>query len=177
MEKLMRCINRFLIYLIVLFLFDNRAIAANFSVAGGYLYDPSGAKFIPEGTNVFDYNTSEILQDSAGYPLRKIFPNINYIRVMVYNLLIIPPRGTPVSISYPSASNFKRIADLCQTTKIVCEFEDHSSNGGYWEDGKGHFNWGRSIPPTGKLLGSALAFWKEMATQFKDKPYAWIGSL
>jgi hypothetical protein len=172
-----RRISRLLLFLMVLLLSGNRAMAANFSVSGGYLYDPSGSKFIPEGTNVFDYNRSEILQDATGYPLKNMFPKINYIRVMVYNQSLSPPSGTPTSITYPSASDFKGIADLCQATKIVCEFEDHSSNGGYWEDGNGHFNWGRSFPPTGTLLDSALTFWKAMATQFKDNPYAWIGSL
>jgi hypothetical protein len=69
------------------------------------------------------------------------------------------------------------VANYCKSAHIVCEFEDHSSNGGYWEDGNGTF-YGQNIPPTGNLLNNyVLPFWTAMATQFKDNPYAWIGSL
>jgi hypothetical protein len=36
--------------LLILAVAQTQAVAANFSVSGGYLIDPTGAKFIPEGT-------------------------------------------------------------------------------------------------------------------------------
>ena len=46
--------------LLILAVAQTQAVAANFSVSGGYLIDPTGTKFIPEGTNVAEYNMPQI---------------------------------------------------------------------------------------------------------------------
>jgi hypothetical protein len=144
----------------------------NFSVSGGYLIDPSGSKFIPAGTNIYDYNMPQILQDNTGYPIKTLFPKLNYIRVMVFPLSF-NGGNAPTSFTYPNPADYKTIARYCQATRIVCEFEDHASNGSFWDANAAK----PSYPPTGTLLDSILTFWKAMATQFKNNPYAWIGSL
>jgi Cellulase (glycosyl hydrolase family 5) len=160
-------------FLLMLAVAQTQAVAANFSVAGGYLIDPTGAKFVPEGTNVDEYNMADILQDEAGYPATTMLPKLNYIRVIVHPISF---NATPPTIAtYPNPANYQAMANLCQSAKIVCEFEDHGSNGGYWEDNTGHF-YGQSFPPTGTLLNNTLTFWTAMAIQFKNNPYAWIGS-
>jgi hypothetical protein len=159
--------------LLILAVAQTQAVAANFSVSGGYLIDPTGAKFIPEGTNIDEYNMADILQDGTGYPVTTMLPKLNYIRVMVHPVSFNATR--PTSATYPNPANYQAMASLCQSAKIVCEFEDHGSNGGYWEDNTGHF-YGLSFPPTGTLLNNTLTFWTAMAIQFKNNPYAWIGS-
>jgi co-chaperonin GroES (HSP10) len=139
----------------------------SFTVSGGFLHDPTGAKFVPEGTGVFDYNASDqmggnsIIQISSGYPLTTLFPRINYIRVMVF-----PTYHSSTSFTFNPVSYYTQIAALCRTNHIVCEFEDHSSNGSYWQSGiPGGVAHTFSIPPTGAALASNLSFWSAMATQ------------
>jgi hypothetical protein len=73
-----------------------------FTVSGGYLIDPTGAKMIPEGTGVWDYNASDqigsltILQNNTGYPLKNVMPKANYIRVMVF-----PTNHSSTSFTFP----------------------------------------------------------------------------
>lgn len=155
-----------------------------FSVSGGYLIDPTGAKFIPSGTNVYDEDMQVAIQNSAGFPLKNLYPGINYLRIGVcgggdcaINGAGSGVAGQPTSISYRSVSFYTQIAAWCQTAKIVCEFEDHNSNGGYWEGSNLSLGSLASYPPAGAMLTSVTNFWSAMATQFKGNPYAWIGSL
>ena len=152
-----------------------------FTVSGGYLIDPTGAKMIPEGTGVWDYNASDqigsltILQNNTGYPLKNVMPKANYIRVMVF-----PTNHSSTSFTFPPTSAFTTIASYAAAAHIVVEFEDHSSNGSYWELGipGGMGNTPTpSYPPTGAALASNLTFWTAMANQFKNNPYVWFGSL
>src|ERR1700722_3731914 len=109
--------------LLILAVAQAQAVAANFSVSGGYLIDPTGAKFIPEGTNIDEYNMPQILQDNTGYPIKTLFPKLNYIRVMVHPLSF-NSGNAPTSFTYPNPADYKTIASYCQATRIVCEFED-----------------------------------------------------
>ena len=109
--------------LLILAVAQTQAVAANFSVSGGYLIDPTGAKFIPEGTNIDEYNMADILQDGTGYPVTTMLPKLNYIRVMVHPISFNATR--PTSATYPNPANYQAMASLCQSAKIVCEFEDH----------------------------------------------------
>ena len=154
----------------------------NFSVSGGYIIDPTGAKFIPVGTNIYERSISAVVQDSTGFPANKLFPGINYIRVMVCSSGSCTGNGiggggtnNPTSISYLAITRYKQLADWCQASKIVCNFEDHTSNGGYWQF-TNSYNVYHSVEPTGTLLTSMTNFWASMAKQFIGNPYAWIGS-
>jgi Cellulase (glycosyl hydrolase family 5) len=156
----------------------------NFSVSGGYLIDPTGAKFIPEGTNVDNYEINNIIQKSNGFPVTTLLPGINYIRVNVCGEGACAINGSvnggqPTSISYPSTSNYSRLATWCQTNKIACEFEDHTSNGGYWEGSNLSVGNVYSLAPAAgsTLLSSITTFWASFATMCKSNPYCWIGSL
>lgn len=159
--------------------------SGNFSICGGYLYDPGGSKFIVSGTNVIDNpQSAQILQNSSGFPISTLMPHINYIRVNICgegacNINGVSGSGQPTSITYPSASNYVTMIARCQAAHIVCEFEDHSSNGGYWEGGSVGFGQSQSLAPTngtGTLMTSVTTFWKAMATQCIGSPYCWIGT-
>lgn len=155
-----------------------------FHVSGGYLIDPTGAKFIESGTNIYDEDMQVAIQNSAGFPIKNLFPGINYLRIGVcgggdcaINGAGSGVSGQPTSISYRSPSFYTQIAAWCQSARIVCEFEDHNSNGGYWEGSNLSLGSLASYPPQGSLLTSVTNFWAAMATQFKGNPYAWIGTL
>lgn len=154
-------------------------VTGSFSVSGGYLIDPTGAKFIPEGTGIYDFNASDsigslaIMQGTTGNPLKTVMPKANYVRVMVF-----PTNINATSFTFNPVSFYTTIAADCLAAHIVCEFEDHSSNGGTWETGTpGGIAGQNSYPPTGAMLTSNLTFWAAMANQFKNNPYVFFGTL
>lgn len=159
---------------------------SNFTVSGGYAHDPTGAKFQPVGTGVYDFDASDqigtliAIQDGTGFPLKNLFPGINYLRVFVFptlNNTCGTTCATGQGFAFPAVSAYATIAGYCLSAKIACEFEDHSSNGGVWEPGiAGNQSGQPSYTPTGVYLASNLAFWASMANQFKNNPYVWFGS-
>lgn len=157
-------------------------VSGNFSISGGYLHDPTGATFIPEGTNVDNFEINNVIQNSSGFPITTLMPHINYLRINVCGEAACSQNGSngssqPTSINYQSASSYLQLATWCQANRIACEFEDHTSNGGFWEFSNLALGNSASLTPTGSLLTSITNFWASMAAQFKNNPYAWIGTL
>ena len=144
--------------------------SGNFQIKGGWVIDPSGKKFVSEGVNLY-WDPGDVQSLQAN--LKNLMPGANHVRVIVF-----PTYHSNTQWTFEPASDFQAFAQWCQAQKVVCEFEDHSSNGGYWEsDIPGGIGATMSAPPTGSQLGQDLAFWSAMAKQFVGNPYAWIGSL
>jgi hypothetical protein len=142
----------------------------NFKISGGRMTDPNGKPFLPEGVNLY-LDDADVASFVANAP--KLFPGLNYVRAMVY-----PTYHSTTQWTYPTVASLQAIAAQINLLGYVVEFEDHSSNGGYWEvDIPGGLSQVLDGPPTGTSLQQNLAFWSSMATAFKGNPYVWLGSL
>lgn len=148
-----------------------------FSIANGAMTDPSGQPFIPVGVNVYGDpgGLAAAAQNSAGFPILSIYPKLNFIRVIVGPL---SHSNTQWTYQAPNDPSFVSIVNNLTAHGVVVEFEDHSSNGGFWENGvPGGLGGTVAAPPTGTSLAQNTAFWASMATQFKGNPYVWFGDL
>jgi hypothetical protein len=145
-----------------------------FTISGGKVIDPQGNTFVAHGVNVDDGALQYALQDAQARPLTTFFPHINFIRVPIRPLTNV---GTS-SATYADPSTYDAFVKRATDNHIVVEFEDHSSNGGQWENFISGPQAGQpSYPPTGAALTTMLNYWIAMANRYKTNPYVWFGSL
>lgn len=146
----------------------------NFSVRNGSIIDPNGNVFVARGINLDDGDGTVAVINNAGQPLTTIFPGINFIRLGVY-----PTSGLGTTAwLYKDPSFYLGFVTELTKAGIVVELDDHSSNGGFWENWiPGGIGGQVSAPPTGAVLQVYLNFWTSMARQFANNPLVWIESL
>ncbi len=153
----------------------------NFKVKNGTIVDPDGHTWRAFGINVDMEALPYAVQTRTGAPLTTHFPKINHVRVYTYSMS--QPGIASATYPQPTAAgaplvNWRAIVNACNiltALKIVCEIEDHSSNGGQWEY-YGKF-YGISAPPTGGALTTILNWYRAIAKYWKGNPYVWFGGL
>jgi hypothetical protein len=153
----------------------------DFHVKNGEIIDPNGNTWRAFGINVDVEALPYAVQTSTGAPLTTHFPKINHVRVYTYSMS--QPGIASATYPQPTAAgaaltNWRVIVNACKiltALKIVCEIEDHSSNGGQWEY-YGKF-YGISAPPTGGALTTILNWYSAIAKYWKGNPYVWFGGL